>query len=73
MKWRQFFTPVSSIDWQEAERMVEQRGADQVVFLDVRQPSEYEASHRPGAVLMPMGELDDRLQELDSNKAIVVY
>lgn len=73
MKWKQFFTPVSSITWEEANRMVEENPDGQVVFLDVRQPKEYEHGHMPGAMLIPMGELDDRLDELNKNMPVVVY
>ncbi|THB74070.1 MAG: hypothetical protein D6B25_14140 [Desulfobulbaceae bacterium] len=72
MKWKQFFTPVKSISSSEAKGMVEQDG-DDVILLDVRQPQEYEAAHLPGALLIPLGELDERLDELDPDKSIIVY
>lgn len=72
MKWKQFFTPVSSVNWKEAKDIVD-ASPDEVTLLDVRQPSEYEEAHLPGAVLMPMGELDDRLDELDKDKPVVIY
>lgn len=73
MLWKQFFTPVTSIDPNQAKKLVLDEGADNVTFLDVRQPKEYEAAHIPGSHLIPMGELDKRLGELDSNKPVVVY
>lgn len=73
MKWKQFFTPVSSIDANEAKKMTAGKSADEVVFLDVRQPREYEGAHIPGSKLIPMGELDKRLSELDPDKPTVVY
>ena len=73
MIWKQFFTPVSSINGSEAKKLTADEGADNVTFLDVRQPREYKASHIPGAKLMPMGELDKRLNELDPTKPVVVY
>ncbi|TKB23273.1 rhodanese-like domain-containing protein [Desulfopila sp. IMCC35006] len=72
MKWMQFFTPVASINWEEANKLVDEH-ADEVIFLDVRQPGEYEGGHLPGAKLLPLGDLDNRLGELDSNKHIVIY
>ncbi len=71
MKWKQFFTPVSSVSWQEAKDHID--GGEDAVLLDVRQPSEYQAGHLPGATLIPIGELDDRLDELDPDKPTVVY
>lgn len=72
MKWKQFFTPVASINWQEANKLVEEN-ADDVIFLDVRQPGEYEGGHLPGAKLMPLGELYNHLGDLDRDKHIVIY
>lgn len=73
MKWMQFFTPVSSINWHEAQQLVAAKGQDQVIFLDVRQPSEYQAGHLPGAKLLPVGELEERLDELDRQKDLIIY
>ena len=73
MKWKQFFTPVSSINWEEAHELVQQFPTGDVTLLDVRQPKEYAASHMPGAKLIPLGDLDGRLDELDREKPIVIY
>jgi rhodanese-related sulfurtransferase/rubrerythrin len=43
------------------------------LLVDVRQPEEYEAGHIPGAVLIPLGELEARQDELDRNKKIITY
>ena len=42
-------------------------------LLDVRDPDEWVAGHIPGAVWIPLGELDRRLRELDPQRAWVVY
>lgn len=73
MKWMQFFTPVSSINWEEAHELVHKYPTGDVTFLDVRQPKEYEGSHLPGAKLIPLGNLEGRLAELDREKPIVIY
>jgi rhodanese-related sulfurtransferase len=73
MKWLQLFTPISSITWQEAHKLVDQTPGRGVVFLDVRQPKEYAHGHLPGAKLVPLGELENRLEELNKNKPIVIY
>ena len=73
MKWMQFLTPVSSITWEEAEKLSAKQSEGGVVLLDVRQPGEYEARHMPGARLIPLGELDKRYDELDRKKPLVVY
>ncbi len=48
-----------------------------VTVLDVRPPEEYAAGHVPGAVNIPLQELEQRLDELDSqngdNREIIAY
>jgi len=73
MKWMQFFTPVTSITWEEAHKLAADYPEGDVVFLDVRQPKEYEGGHLPGAKLLPLGELDTRLAELDAGKPLIIY
>lgn len=73
MKWMQFFTPAESIDFQETERYISQHPGEEITILDVRQPSEYQAGHIPGATLIPLPQLSDRLKELDPEKPTLVY
>lgn len=47
--------------------------ADEDVFvLDVRQPEEYAEGYIPGAHLIPLGELEDRLGEIPQDQEILV-
>lgn len=73
MKWKQFFTPVDSIDWPTAEKMLRENDPHKIVLLDVRQPKEYSNGHFPGATLIPVGDLDARIGELDKDIPIIVY
>jgi rhodanese-related sulfurtransferase/rubrerythrin len=73
MRWKQFFTPVESVDAQKAQEIINATSAHDLNIVDVRQPKEYEKGHIPGAKLVPLPELDNRLQELDPEKATVVY
>ena len=73
MRWRQFFTPVKSFNADEVRKFMEQAGGNDVTLLDVRQPGEYEAAHIPGAKLIPLPDLNDRLKEIDPNKPTIVY
>ncbi len=41
-------------------------------LLDVRQPAEYEEFHVPGAVLVPLGELPERLDQIPSGAPLYV-
>jgi len=73
MRWRQFFTPVKSIDAVAAKDYLNRTAGDAFTLLDVRQPGEYEAEHLPGAKLIPLPELGARLAELDADKPTMVY
>ena len=44
-----------------------------VTVLDVRPPDEYAAAHIPGAISMPFGEIEQRLDELPPDGEIVAY
>jgi len=48
------------------------RGED-VVVLDVRNPEEFQIARIPGSVLIPLPELEGRLNELDRNRDMVVH
>ena len=41
-------------------------------FLDVREPSEWNQAHIPGSTLIPLGQLDKRVNEVPRDKEIVV-
>ena len=73
MNWRQFLTPVTSIDTDQAKSYLAEKKVEDVTILDVRQPGEYEAGHIPGAILAPLPELTDYLPRLDPAKPIMVY
>ena len=45
----------------------------EVVLLDVRPAAEYQAGHLPGAISIPLDELERRLEELPRDKIIVAY
>jgi sulfur-carrier protein adenylyltransferase/sulfurtransferase len=44
-----------------------------VQVLDVREPWEYDLARIPGAVLIPLGQLVARWQELDPAKPVAAY
>jgi rhodanese-related sulfurtransferase len=46
---------------------------DRPFLLDVREHIEYQIVHLEGGVLIPLGELVSRQQELDPSREIVVY
>jgi rhodanese-related sulfurtransferase len=50
------------------------RAADgEVIVLDVRPEPEYAAAHLPGAVHIPLVELEDRIDELPADREVIAY
>ena len=73
MRWKQFFTPVKSMSSEEAKEFMSGKTQDEFTLLDVRQPGEYEKNHIPGSKLIPIGELDKRLDEIDPSRPVLTY
>ena len=45
---------------------------DKLVLVDVREPQEYEINRIPGSVLIPLGEIPRRYEELGDKDGLVV-
>lgn len=73
MKWKQFFTPVKSFNADEAKSFMDTKPGDAFTLLDVRQPEEYETGHIPGAKLIPLTDLGNRINELPAERPTIVY
>lgn len=71
--WRGAFGPVPEMEPEGLRRFRAGRDEDEYLLLDVRQPGEYRRGHLPGAVLIPLPELEGRLDELDRKLPTVVY
>ena len=46
---------------------------DDIQLIDVRQPEEYAVAKIEGAKLIPLGELMNRVNELDPNRETVIH
>ena len=46
---------------------------DDIQLIDVRQPDEYAFAKIEGAKLIPLGEIVQRMDELDENREIVLH
>jgi len=73
MRWKQFFTPVQSMTSGEAKEFMSGKTLDEFTLLDVRQPGEYIKNHIPGSKLIPIGDLDKRLDEINPSKPVLTY
>ncbi|MBB5356093.1 rhodanese-related sulfurtransferase [Anoxybacillus mongoliensis] len=59
----------TNISVDEAAQMIQK---EDVVVLDVRTEEEYASGHIPGAILLPLQQLPDRVGELNKNKTYIV-
>jgi rhodanese-related sulfurtransferase len=64
---RHYFEKIS------VDELQERMARDEVVLLDVRPEAEFQAGHLPGAVSIPVDELEQRLDELPGDRLIVTY
>jgi NADPH-dependent 2,4-dienoyl-CoA reductase/sulfur reductase-like enzyme/rhodanese-related sulfurtransferase len=47
--------------------------ANDWTLVDVREPDEFEAGHIPGALLLPLGQMRERWEEIPTDKPLAVY
>ena len=64
---------IKEVSVQDVKKMIDSK--KKVIFLDIRDPSEYEKEHLPGAIHMSRGLVDLHGHEIlpDKNATIVVY
>jgi rhodanese-related sulfurtransferase/rubrerythrin len=68
-----FFRRIESWTSDEVRTFINARKPEEYFIVDVRQPGEYRLGHLPGAKLIPVDELSERLAELDPRKPTIVY
>ncbi len=73
MELMDYFKPVKTWSTAEVREFLRENNSDEYNLVDVRQPKEYEQEHLPGAKLLPVGELQERLGELDPTKPTIAY
>jgi rhodanese-related sulfurtransferase/DNA-binding transcriptional ArsR family regulator len=61
---------IASID---SEQLAARISAGDVMVVDVRPPVEYAAGHLPGAVNIPVDDLEARMAEIPRGKEVVAY
>ena len=68
-----YFKPVSTMNPEGVRKFLQGKDLKDYNLVDVRTPREYEQNHLPGAQLIPVGEIENRLSEIDPNKPTIVY
>jgi rhodanese-related sulfurtransferase len=70
---RDYFEARDELDPVGRAELVARAGDGDVIVLDVRPGEEYEAGHIPGAMSVPLGELEQSLADLPHDAEIVAY
>ena len=68
-----YFRSGSSWSVEKVKEFLKENNPGDYNLVDVRQAKEYEREHIPGAKLIPIKELPDRLDELDPAKPTIAY
>ena len=68
-----YFKPVSTWSPEKVRLFLKDNEPEAYNLVDVRTAKEYERGHLPGARLIPVGEVAERLSELDPDKPPLVY
>lgn len=68
-----FLTIKDSLEPIPRDELLERVRDDLVSVLDVRPPEEYASGHVPGAVNVPLSELEEYLSKLDTDKEVIAY
>ncbi len=68
-----FLTVKDNLEPVPATELLDRVRNDLVTVLDVRPPEEYQSGHVPGAINIPLSELEKHLDELDSEQEVVAY
>ncbi len=56
----------------DVQTVYEIQDRDDVYVLDVREQSEYDEKHIPNVTLLPMSEIQNRLDEIPTDKEVIV-
>lgn len=70
---REFLEARDALEPVDREALVGRVRAGDVTVLDVRPPEEYRAGHIPGAVSVPLADLERRLADLPRDREVVAY
>ena len=70
---REYFEAPEALEPLGAAELVERARSDDIVVLDVRPEDEYASGHIPGAISIPVSELERRLSELPRGLEVVAY
>src|SRR5699024_4809890 len=70
---QEFLNSNQEIDSISLEELDQRLNNGEILLLDVRPHSEYESNHIPGAVSLPIDEIEDKISNLIVGEEVVGY
>jgi rhodanese-related sulfurtransferase len=70
---RLYFASKDEMEAVPAKELLERARKGLVTVLDVRPPEEFAAGHVPGAINIPVHELEKRIKELPKRREVIAY
>lgn len=64
---------IKEMSTEEFKKYIQSHHEDSYILLDVREPHEYYTSHIPGALHIPLKELENSILAYDSEKDLICY
>ena len=64
------YPEIGRVSLADSKAALDQQSA---IFLDVRDPVSFDTGHIPGAINIPLDQLENRLGELDASRWIITY
>ncbi len=69
----EFFGERDGLEAVDRQTLLERIEEDEAVLIDVRPEEEYDAGHLPGAVSIPVDQLETQIESLPRDRTIVAY
>lgn len=69
----EFLNHLDDIQTLTMDEVIEKLNQDEITFIDVRPADEYEAGHIPGAVSVPMDDLEQFMAKMPQGVEIIAY
>lgn len=71
--WRTSKGHLQTIPTLSLADVLSQLGSGRVMVVDVRTPEEWQTGHVPGSLNLPLGQLEQRLQEIPRDSVVIVH
>jgi rhodanese-related sulfurtransferase/DNA-binding transcriptional ArsR family regulator len=68
-----YFEQRGGLETVDSDELLRRVKAGEATVLDVRPLEEYRAGHIPGAISMPIGELESRIKQLPKSRGVIAY